>query len=114
MCSPIKRGSILPNVGDDFVQIQNSGLEHLHSAEGQQLSGHGNGAVAGFLNLFEAAPLRGFHAAAIEKQVAVAANDGEQIVEVVRHSAGQPADCFHFVGLAKTLLELLVLALGFL
>ncbi len=114
MCSPIRRGSILPNSATTSFKSKNSGLEHLHSAEGQQLPGHGNGAVAGFLNLFEAAPLGGFHAGAIEKKVAVAANDGEQIVEVVRHSAGQPADSFHFVGLAKALFELFVLALRFL
>src|SRR5206468_3997553 len=41
--------------------------------------------------------------------VAVAHDDGEQVVEVVRDAAGQTADHFHFLGLAQLFLEVLVL-----
>ena len=40
-------------------------------------------------------------------QFQIAPDDREQIVEVVRHSARQLADPFHFLGLAKLLFYLL-------
>ena len=44
----------------------------------------------------------------------MAADDREQIIEVVRDAAGEPADGFHLVSLAQALLELLLFALRFL
>lgn len=46
---------------------------------------------------------RGFglqHAGAGHRQVQIGADDLQQVVEIVRHSARQMADRFHFLGLA--------------
>ena len=40
-----------------------------------------------------------------EQQLAVPQNHRQQIVEVVRHAAGQPADGFHLLRLVKLLLQ---------
>ena len=39
---------------------------------------------------------------------AVSRNDGEQIVEIVRHAAGQLPDGFQFLGLVKLRLQFLL------
>ena len=106
MCSPIRRGSILP-IRRRPIQVQHARLQHLHAAERQQLARQRHGAVGGFANLLGAAlqGIVGFRA--IQKQIAVAANDGQQIIEIVRDAAGQAADGFHLVRLAQAFLELL-------
>ncbi len=43
----------LNHSGDDFVQIQNARLQHLHAAEGEQLASEGGGTLGGLLNLFD-------------------------------------------------------------
>jgi hypothetical protein len=42
---------------------------------------------------------------AVEKQIAVAADHGEQVVEVVSDAAGHAAEGFHLLGLAKLAFE---------
>ena len=39
------------------------------------------------------------------EQRGVAVNDGENVVEIVRHAAGELADGFHFLRLAQLLLQ---------
>src|ERR1700722_18238255 len=48
--------------------------------------------------------------AAVERQVAMAANDREKIVEIVGDTTGEPADGFHLVCLAQTLFETFLLS----
>ena len=40
-----------------------------------------------------------------QQQLAVAENHGQQVVEVVRHAAGQPADGLHLLRLLELLLQ---------
>src|SRR5947209_18949668 len=42
----------------------------------------------------------------LEKQVRVACDGGEDVIEVVSDAAGEPADRFHLLGLPQLLLQL--------
>jgi len=86
-------------------------LKNLHAAEGEELAGHGNGAVGRFLDLLDAAVEEVVHAGAVGEDVAIATDDSKEIVEVVGDATGQAAYSFHLVGLAQTLLELALLIL---
>ena len=66
------------------------------------------------MNLLDAAFVSGLKPRMVEQEIAVPANDRQQIIEVVSHSSGKSADRFHLVGLTKPLLELPVFAFGLL
>ena len=102
----------LAHLDHDAVQVKDARLQDLHAAECQQLARHGNRAVGGFLNLLEASLLKIVGAFAIDQQIAVPANHRQQIIEIVRHAAREPAHGFHLVGLAQPLFELLLLVLS--
>ena len=55
--------------------------------------------------------VKSVRAFAVLEQIAIAADDGQQIIEVVRDAARQPAHGFHLVGLPQPFLELLLLLL---
>ena len=95
----------LRHVVDHEIQVEDSGRQHLLAAEGQQLAREAGGAVGGFLHFFHAGAQRiaGLHL--VEHQLAVAFDDGEQVVEVVGHAAGQPAHRFHLLRLAELLFQ---------
>src|SRR5207245_2121992 len=81
-------------------------LHHLAAAEGQKLAGQNSRAVGGVQYLLHArAQLMPF-TQIVQHHAAVAADYGEQVVEVVRHAAGQPADGFHLLRLAELLFQL--------
>ena len=101
----------LAHLGNDDVQLEEARLQHLHAAEGQQLARHGNSAVRGFFNLIQTAFLKIIGPLAIDEQIAVASNDGQQIVEIMRYAACESAYGLHLVSLAEPLLELLLLFL---
>jgi len=101
----------LAHVGDEFVEVEDFGLKDLHAAEGEHLAGEGSGTVGSFANLLGAAVEGIFWLQMVEKQVAVAADDGEEIVEVVGDAAGHAAEGFHFLGLAELAFELFALGL---
>src|SRR5207249_11048989 len=73
----------LVNVGQDSIEVQHFGLEHLLAAERQELPGERGGPFTGFLDLFDIVPQRiiGFDTA--QHQFAVAYDDREHVVEVV-------------------------------
>ena len=104
-------GEHFAHLGDDGVQLKNARLQHLHAAERQQLTGHGNCAVRSFLNLLQASLPKIIHPFLIDEQIAVASDHREQIVEVVRHAARESAYGLHLVRLAESLFELLLLLL---
>ena len=45
-------------------------------------------------------------AQAVQDQLAVAGDDGQQIIEIVRHAAGQHADRFHLLRLPQLIFQL--------
>ena len=98
----------MPSSETTWFRSMNAGLQHLHAAEGQQLAGHGDRAAGGFLDLVHALRMKSVRAFAVLEQIAIAADDREQIVEIVCDAAGEPAHGFHFVGLAQPFFELLL------
>src|SRR5580700_7058392 len=96
----------LAHVGDEFVEVEDLGLKDLHAAEGEHLAGEGSGAVGCFANLLATAVEGLVGLQAVEKQIAVAADYGEQVVEVVGDAACHAAEGFHFLGLAELAFEL--------
>jgi hypothetical protein len=88
-------------------------LERLTSTERKQLTREIRGTLRGaeqFADLFHALPAR--HETPLQ-DVAVALDDGEQVVEVVSDAARESADRFHFLRLSQLALERRVLALLF-
>src|SRR5208282_4809878 len=67
-----------------------------------------------FLNLLDAVAMKIVGALAINQEIAIAADDRQEIIEVVRDAAREPADGFHFVGLAQPLLEKFLIVVSFL
>src|SRR5574340_1751780 len=89
------------HVSDDGVQIEVRGLRDLAAAKGEQLLGKSGGAAPGgadFLQGRGGGPIRG---RAGQGEVAIAQDDGEQVVKVVRNAAGKASDGFHLLGLAE-------------
>ena len=90
---------------DHRVQIENLGSQHLLAAEGQELAGERGGAVGGIGNFLRGPAHRRIGADALQQKLAVAGDHHQQIVEVVGNAAGQAADGFHLLGLAKLLFQ---------
>ena len=105
MCSPIRRSSMRLMSDDALVEHDDLGRQDLPAAEGEQLSGQRRGAIGGVEDLLDVGvqrrALQGLH-----QQLRVAANRGEQVVEVVRDAARQPADRLHLLRVTQLFLEL--------
>ena len=97
------------DVDDDVVQIEVVRLQRLTPAEQEQLAGEIGRALDGLADLLAVIPLRRQKTACGFQQTGLHLNDRENVVEVVRHAAGQMADGFHFLGLTKLLFQLPVL-----
>ena len=95
----------LLHLEDHLVQIEDPELEHLPAAEGQQLLRERGGAARRGAHLADARAPRVLVAQSCQQGLGVAEDDGEQVVEVVRHAARQPADRLELLGLAQLLLE---------
>ncbi len=83
---PLHHGA---ETGDHLVEVQHLGLRHAPAAEQQQPASEFRGAFRGFDDLFGGMAVRVALAQFAEDELAVTGNDGEQIIEVVRHAAGQ-------------------------
>ena len=99
------------HAGNDFIQIQNARLQHLHAAEGEQLAREGGGALGGLLNLFDVLQrgilaIGGATRQAVEKHFSVALHHHQQIIEIVGDAAGEFADGLQFLRLAQLVDEL--------
>ena len=93
------------HVGDDGVDVDDLEFEKLFAAEGEELAGERGGAIGGLLNGFGLGVQRVAGGELVEENLGVAADDHEQIVEVVSDAAGEAADGFHFLGLAELVFE---------
>ena len=90
---------------DDGVHLQRAGLNHLLAAECQQLAGEADGMGSGLADLVSVRMQRVVGRQRFEDQVAIPVDDGEQVVEVVRHTSGEPADAFEFLRLSELALQ---------
>ena len=98
------------HVSHHRVQIHDLGCQHLAATEGQQLSRECRGAVRALLDLVNMLR-RPFRLGDISHQhLAVAMDDGQQIVEIVRYPAGQPPDSLHLLRLPQFIFQALALA----
>ncbi len=91
------------DVGDDFVEIDHFRLQQLAAAEGQQLAGECGSALAGFSYFLYFLQERRIISQAIDEQIAIAGNDSQQVVEIMRDSSGKPSDGLHFLCLPEML-----------
>ncbi len=90
---------------DDLVEAQHLRLEHLLAAEGEQLPGERRRPQRGRLDLLDVGALGVLGAEVLEQQVAVAGDGREEVVEVVRDAAGEPAHGLDPLRLAELGLE---------
>ena len=89
----------------DVVDLDRHRLQHLTPAEGEELAGERGPPVRGTPDLADVAREVGVVVRLREDQLAVADDDGEQIVEVVRHPAGEPPDGLHALRLPQFLFQ---------
>ena len=90
---------------EDAVQIQGFGTRHLLSREGQELPGQRRRTFRARMHLLERLEQRGIGNArlggAAGGELAVPDDDGQEIVEVVRHAAREVTDRLHLLRLPK-------------
>ena len=88
-------------VAHQRVEVDDPRLEHLLAAEGEELVGDGRRLLARLLDHLDILAARLVEVLAPDQQFRVAEDGGEQVVEVVRHAAGQTADRFHLLRLPE-------------
>ena len=108
--SPMRRRSIFSICMTSSLMCTMPGFERLAAAEGEQLVSESAAAFGGAADLFERGALRLLEVAAGQQHVAVAGDDGQQVIEIVRDAAGEPPDRFHLLRLAELLFEASALA----
>ena len=91
------------------ADIEHLRLQRLPAGERQQLSGQLGGALHRLGNRVDVAPAPLFRQFAAAQEVGRGSDDGQQIVEIVRHAAGQLSDRFHLLRLAQRFLALAAL-----
>ena len=55
----------------------------------------------GLFDLLQTAAVGGGHISTFQEKIAVAIDDGKQVIEIVGHATGEQADRFHFLGLLQ-------------
>ena len=89
---------------EHVVQIENLRLEHLLTAEHQELPGEIGGTQRRVLDLLHVAAHRLVWFQVLEQHLSETENDRENVVEVVGHTSSEPPDGFHLLRLAKLFL----------
>ena len=107
--------------GDQLVEVERLRIEHLAPGKGEQPLGQRGGPLGAAPGAVDRAPQAGHRAPLyrvdiVARDLQIAEDDGQQIVEVMRHAAGQLPDRFQLAGLQQLLAgaveQLLCLALG--
>ena len=104
----------LADIADEGIQVDHFGAQHLLTAEGKELPGQPGGSLCGLGNFSEEADRRIALGKSADQQLAVAGNDREQVIEIVSHAAGEPADRRELLRLGHELQAFLVEGLHFL
>ena len=89
------------DVADHHVKVDHHRLEHLPAAESQELPRQGGRAVRGGLDEPEVVSPRVAGRQVGQGELAPPDDHGQQVIEVVRDAARQPAQGFHLLGLAE-------------
>ncbi len=98
-------GEFDENIGD----VENPRLQGLLPRERQQLAHQIGGAVGVLLDLHDVGKGRIAGPRAQQQQIAKSDHRGQQIVEIVRNTAGELADCLHLLRLRKLSFEIFLL-----
>ena len=105
--------SICRDAVDALAQIDHHGIEALPAREGEQLPRQVLAALGGGLDRFERLnDPRLVRLEAALQDLRVAADDHQQVVEIVRDAAGELAERFHFLRLRELLARVLQRGLG--
>ena len=91
----------LGQVADHFAQVERLGLHDVLAAEHQQLAGQAGGALGGEVDRLGGIEQLGRQVGLGQQHPGVALDDGEHVVEVVRHAGGQLADGLHLLRLPQ-------------
>ncbi len=94
------------------IQVQREGTYDLLAAEGQQLTGEAGGVFPGFADLQNVFAEGIERTQAVRQQRGVSVDDHENVVEIVGHATGQPADAFQFLRLAELFPKVFLLHRG--
>ena len=92
---------------DSGIERQNSGVQRLLAAEREQLPNQRRGPFAGLQCFFDLSAKGVLSAEFRQENLAVAHDDSQEIIEVMRDPSSQPANRFHLLGLPKLFLALL-------
>ena len=87
------------------VEIEHLRAEDMRPAEGKQLPGQTGRAFGGANNGIDALAHGGTHVVFLQHDFRIAANDHEQVIEVVGNPARQAADRFHLLRLSNLFFE---------
>src|SRR4029453_12728269 len=90
---------------DDFGEIEDSWFEHLLSTEREELAREERCARCRVRDLFEIIPQWRCRRQLVERELHVALDDREQVVEVVCDSARELAHCLDLLRLAELILQ---------
>ena len=90
--------------GDDLVEVEHHRVQHLAAAEREQLPGQRR-RLLGRVRRSRSSCSRAGGRRPVEQDLRVARDHGQQVVEVVRDAARQPADRLHLLGLRQALLQ---------
>src|SRR5579884_1000759 len=108
---PDRAGNRRADHADDFANERRdfdlANVKLAFAGVRQQLAGQGRGLLPGFDDIADVAVQGVIRAHFAEHQAGVADDAGQQIVEVVRDSAGQNAEAFEFLPLLHLRLDLL-------
>jgi hypothetical protein len=99
-----RRRSIFSDSSTTELRLSGLGRPYLLAAECQQLLREFGCAYSCFADLLDLRPPWVRFRQLMVDEVAVAVDNREEIVEIVRHAAGESADALHFLGLHIPLL----------
>ncbi len=105
----MSRVSIVLTIRDECVDVKTRRQQHLLPAEGEQLLRQCRGAAGRLDDLFSVTPLL-TGGEAIPQKFGIAADDRQQVVEVVGDPAREQADRFHLLRLSELRLEQLAVS----
>ena len=94
-----------------LVQVEHLGGDGLLAGKGQQLPGEVGGALGRLPDFLQVGVERLRRVHLLQRQLRVAEDHAQHVVEIVGHAAGQPAHGFHLLGLGQLRLQLLLLLL---
>ncbi len=97
------------HLGDQSVQVEHLGLQHLFAPEGQELARQGGRPVGGLYDFIEhlAQWIVGIEMAkAMQRKCGMATDDREQVVEIVGHATREATDGLYRASIAQRFLSL--------